>query len=130
MLPLRYPWLWLALGWLLVLGVCVGSLLPAPVLRTMSLSVGDKLLHAGSYFLLMVWFAGLYPRGRHLWIALILLALGIALDIAQGRTRTRSFDLEDIAANGAGILFGLVLSVSLLAGWCGRLERRFSAGRA
>ena len=130
MLPLRYPWFWLALGWLLVAGVCVGSLLPAPVLRMMSISIGDKILHGGSYFLLMVWFAGLYPRSRHLWIAAGLLALGTALDIAQGSTRTRTFDVADIAVNGIGILCGLVLSVSLLAGWCGRLERRLFTARA
>jgi VanZ family protein len=124
-LPLRYPWFWLALGWLLVLGVCFGSLVPGQVLR--AVSIGDKILHSGSYFLLMVWFAGLYPRSRHAIIAAVLLALGIALDAAQSQTATRSFDVEDIMANGAGILCGLVLSLSLLAGWCQRLERRLFA---
>lgn len=125
MLPLRYPWLWLGLGWLLVIAVCVGSLVPAPVLRAVSISIGDKILHGASYFLLMVWFAGLYPRKHHLFIAAGLLALGIGLDVVQGRTVTRSFELEDIAADGAGILCGLMLSWSLLAGWCQRLERRW-----
>lgn len=125
MLTLRYPWLWLALGWLLVVGVSVGSLVPGQVLR--DVSVGDKTLHAGSYFLMMVWFAGLYRRKHHILIAVLLFALGVALDVAQSGTATRSFSLEDIAANGAGILCGLVLSLSLLAGWCQRLERRLFA---
>ncbi|HLF10279.1 MAG TPA: VanZ family protein [Gammaproteobacteria bacterium] len=121
MLPLRYPWFWMCLGWLLVIGVCVGSLVPGDMLRTVS--IGDKVLHAGSYFLLMVWFAGLYSRRRHVWIAVILLGLGIVLDAAQGGTATRTFDLRDIFAGGLGILFGLVLSFWLLEGWCQRLER-------
>ena len=71
----------MTLGWLLVLAVCVGSLVPGQTLPTFSIS--DKVLHAGSYFLLMVWFAGLYGRKHQAWIALALVLLGIALDIAQ-----------------------------------------------
>ena len=127
MLPLRYPWLWLALGWLLVIGVCVGSLMPGDMLPTFS--VRDKVLHAGSYFLLMTWFAGLYGRRYHAVIAAILLGLGIALDVVQGGTATRTFDPRDIVANALGILLGLVLSLWLLGGWCQWLERRLLAIR-
>jgi VanZ family protein len=122
---LRYPWLWLALGWALVIGVVAGTLMPAPLLRDLSLD--DKLLHAGSYCLLMIWFAGLYRRARHVIIAAILLALGAALDVLQIGTATRSFDPRDIVANALGILLGLLLSLWLLEGWCQRLERRLLA---
>jgi VanZ family protein len=125
MLPLRHPKVWLALGWLLVIGVITGSLVPGDKLP--SLDVSDKLLHAGSYFLLMIWFAGLYRRAFHPLIGLVLLALGATLDLFQGMTVTRSFDPRDIVANSLGILAGLVLSVLLLEGWCQRLERRFAA---
>jgi VanZ family protein len=121
LLPLRYPRLWVAVGWLLVAAVVVGSLVPGPALRAVSWN--DKVTHAGSYFLLMVWFAGLYGRRRHIWIALGLLALGLALDSLQLTTKTRHFDLRDVAANGFGILAGLTLSVWLLEGWCQRIER-------
>jgi len=109
------------LGWLLVASVVAGSLLPGSSVPHISLS--DKLLHAGSYFLLMVWFAGLYPRTRHAVIALVLFGLGAALDILQGGTTTRSFDPRDIAANAGGILVAFVLSFWLLEGWCQRMER-------
>ena len=125
MLPLRYPKMWLALGWVLVLGVVTGSLLPGPKLP--SFGVSDKVMHAASYFLLMVWFAGLYRRAFHPLIGLVLLALGVTLDLLQGMTETRSFDPRDIVANALGILSGLVLSVLLLEGWCQRLERRLAA---
>jgi VanZ family protein len=113
---------------MLVVGVVVGSLVPGQMLR--AVSIGDKLQHAGAYFLLMVWFAGLYRRGLHPIIAAVLLLLGIALDMLQGTTRTRSFDLKDIAADAVGIAVGLVLSYWLLEGWCQRLERCFSPQRA
>lgn len=124
MLPLRYPWLWLTLGWLLVVGVIVGSLMPASLVREITPAVGDKLLHFSAYFVLMTWFAGLYPRAKHVHVGAALLALGTALDILQGiATRTRSFELLDIAADAVGILAALALSVWLLEGWCLRLER-------
>lgn len=125
MLRLRFPWLWMTLGWLLVAAVCVGSLVPARMLA--EITVSDKLEHAGSYFVLMVWFAGMYERRRHLGIALVLAVLGLGLDLLQLTTATRQFDLTDVAANAAGILLGLGLSLSLLAGWCQRVEKRLFA---
>ena len=124
MLPLRYPWVWVTLGWLLVLGVIVGSLLPGPVMREITPPVSDKLLHFSAYFVLMVWFAGLYPREKHVLVGAGLLGLGTLLDILQGTmTRTRSFELLDIAADAVGIVAALVLSGWLLEGWCMRVER-------
>ncbi len=122
MLPLRYPTTWALLGWLLVVGVATGSLLPGPVVQV--ISYNDKVMHASSYFVLMVWFGGLYPRSKHLRIAVALLGLGVALDLLQGLTATRSLDIFDIAANTVGLVLGLALSTSLLEGWCQRLERR------
>jgi len=98
MLSLRYPYVWLALGWLLVIGVIVGSLLPASIIREITPAVNDKIEHFSAYFVLMMWFGGLYPRAKHLSVAGALLFLGIALDVLQGvATTTRTFDLFDIA---------------------------------
>ncbi|HUO67732.1 MAG TPA: VanZ family protein [Gammaproteobacteria bacterium] len=124
MLPLRYPYVWLLLGWLLVIGVVVGSLLPGPIIKEITPAVNDKVEHFSAYFVLMMWFGGLYPRAKHLSVAGALLFLGIALDVLQGvATTTRTFDLLDIAADAVGILVALALSFSLLEGWCQRLER-------
>ncbi len=125
MLPLRYPWIWATLGWLLVVGVIVGSLVPARMLH--AITIGDKHLHAASYFLLMVWFAGLYPRSRHLLIALVLFALGALLDMLQATTATRTFDLYDILADGIGVAVGLAVSLWVTGGWCQRVERLLPA---
>ena len=110
------------LGWLLVLGVIVGSLLPGPSLPDVAFN--DKLQHAGAYCLLMVWFAGLYRHGLYPLIAAGLFALGLGLDLLQGLTSTRSLELTDIAADLAGIAVGFAISQWLLGGWCQRLEQR------
>jgi VanZ family protein len=100
----------------------VGSLIPGPALQQVHIS--DKVMHAGAYFVLMVWFAGLYRRGLYPWIAAVLLGLGVGLDLLQLLTETRSFDWYDLAMNSAGIGAGLALSFLLLGGWCERVERR------
>jgi VanZ family protein len=81
-------------------------------------------MHAGSYCLLMIWFAGLYARRRHVLIAAVLLMLGLVLEILQHRTSYRMFDLTDMLANAVGVAAGFVVSFFVLEGWCQRLEKR------
>lgn len=121
MVQLRFPWAWRLAGWVLILAVVAGSLMPGDSVP--SVGSNDKLLHAASYFLLMVWFAGLYRRSRHLWIAAGLVVLGAILDGLQALTSTRYFEVHDIAANASGVLVALVLSYWVLEGWCQRMER-------
>jgi VanZ family protein len=121
--PLRFSWVWWTIGWLLVAGVAAGSLVPGSLV--VSFSPRDKLLHAGSYLILMVWFSGLYRRERHIVIALLLLAFGFALDVAQRATPSRVFDMRDVAANAGGILVGWLLFRYVFVGWCQRVEQLF-----
>ncbi len=122
MLSLRFPKLWTAIAWFLTAAVIVGSLLPGPVVT--AIPVRDKLEHAGAYFVLMVCFAGLYRRALYPAVAAALLALGLCLELLQLLTETRTFDLQDIAMNCAGVVVGLALSWWLLGGWCQRVEQR------
>lgn len=122
MLPLRFPRLWSALGWLLVASVIVGSLIPGQALQVVN--ANDKVMHAGAYFVLMVWFAGFYRHAAYPLIATVLLALGLALDLLQLLTDTRSFDWYDVIFNSAGVIAGFVLSTLVLGGWCQRVEQR------
>ena len=121
MLPLRYSTVWSLLGWMLVFIVIAVSLLPGPAVVYYSLI--DKIAHAFSYCLLMVWFAGLYTRQRHMAIAFTLVAQGAVLEVIQARLPYRSFDTLDLLANIAGIALGLSLSFLFLAGWCVRVEQ-------
>jgi len=107
---------------MLVIGVVVGSLLPGTLVDIVS--INDKLRHASAYLMLMMWFAGLYRRALHPLVGAVLTALGVGVEFLQGLTATRHLDVYDMAANCAGILVGLVLSVWFLEGWCQRLERR------
>ena len=122
MLPLRYPTFWSGLGWLLVASVIIGSLIPGRTLDVVD--VDDKVMHSTAYFVLMVWFAGVYPRTVYPIIAAVLLVLGFSLDLLQRLTETRSFDWYDVAMNCMGVLVGLALSLLLLGGWCQRVEQR------
>ncbi len=81
------------------------SLTPAP--PDPGFAYGDKLGHLLSYGLLMFWFCFLYraPTTR-LGYAALWIAMGIALEFAQGATGTRSFELADMAANSLGVLLG------------------------
>ncbi len=123
MRPLKAPWLWLALGWLLVAGTCFASLVPGDRLPVPGGQ--DKMLHIVTYCLLMIWFAGIYRVGRFPFIAGGLLLLGLALEFGQRLVVSRTFDGFDVAANALGIVLGVVLAMTVLGGWCQRVESWF-----
>jgi VanZ family protein len=102
----------LAGGWLYAAAIAWLSL--SPSLPDPGLAYGDKLGHFAAYALLMFWFACLY-RGSQLRIAYALLwiALGVALEFAQGATSYRSYELADMAANTLGVLAGALAALSL-----------------
>ena len=76
-----------------------GSLAPAP-----PAAGNDKIGHLAAYGVLMFWFAQLYER--RLACAVGFIALGIALEFAQGALGYRSFELYDMLANALGVLAG------------------------
>ena len=126
MLPLRYPWVWRAAGWLLIAVVSVGSVVPERTLDALgALEIPDKVEHATSYFVLMIWFAGLHTRRGYALIAIGLVALGFGLELVQGQLGYRTFDWLDLWADIAGVAVGWVLATVWLEGWCLRVENRF-----
>jgi hypothetical protein len=113
----------LVIGWVMVAGAALASLLPMQSLPVTGVS--DKLEHAAAYMVLALWFAGVYPRSRYLLIALGLFALGVAIEWAQGAMHLgRQSDVRDVVANGTGIALGLTLALAGLGGWAQRLESR------
>ena len=88
---------------------------PPPLLQ---MEAGDKLGHLATYSILMLWFCVLYRRARvRAFYALGFIALGVALEFAQGNLGYRSFDALDMAANTAGVMLGWAV------GWRSRLLR-------
>lgn len=108
---LRFRRLWIALGALLVLLVIFLSLAPAESVPDLPYCDSDKVKHFLAYACMMLWFGQIYKRrGASLLIASGLVFLGILLEHIQGSTGYRTFEYEDMAANGIGVVSGLCLS--------------------
>lgn len=102
----------LALGWLYAAAIVWLSLTPSP--PDPGFAYGDKVGHLLAYGLLMFWFCYLYRyRYTRLAYGAGWIALGIALEFAQGATGYRSVELADMAANSLGVLLGWGISATL-----------------
>lgn len=117
MLSLRFPRLWLSLGWIAVALAIFVSLAPISQLPQPP-DVSDKTEHFVAYLLLSVWFAGIYLRTRYWIIGLGLGVMGVLIELAQGAMRYgRQADILDVLANCSGILAGLLLCWLGLGAW-------------
>jgi len=89
-----------------------------------------KVGHFIAYGWLMLWFAQLFPAQRQrLVIALGFVALGIALEYAQGMTGYRSFAYSDMRDNGIGVLAGWVIALTPLGRAMPALEAHYGRRR-
>lgn len=101
--------LWFAFGWLLLAAIVWLSLTPSP--PEPGVEFGDKLGHLAAYAALMFCFAraSASARARLGWAAACV-ALGVALEFAQGALGYRSREVADMIANAAGVALGWVLA--------------------
>jgi VanZ family protein len=122
LLALRHPRLWLASGWILIVLSVIASIVPAHDLPTLG-GISDKVEHVVGYFVLALWFAGIYPRSRYPMIGVALLVMGIVIEGMQGAMHVgRQADLRDVYANSVGIVCGLTLALVWLGGWAQWVE--------
>lgn len=122
MLSLRFPRLWLGLGWLAVVLAIVVCLMPITQLPQPP-NLSDKTEHFLAYLLLSVWFAGIYARSRYWAIAVGLVLMGVLIEFAQGAMGLgRHADFRDVIANCGGVLAGLTLCWFGLGSWMQWLE--------
>jgi VanZ family protein len=83
--------------------------MPAP--PEIDLEEGDKLGHFAGYGLLMFCFAFLHTsRKTQIGYAAGFIAMGIALEFAQGALGYRHYELFDMYANALGVLIGWALA--------------------
>ena len=102
---LRWLRLWLTTGWVLIAAVVYLSLAPAP--PELDLPQGDKFGHVLAYAVLMFWFIQIYDGRRiRMGLAAGFVTLGIVLEVLQGFTGYRTFDVHDMAANMGGVALG------------------------
>ncbi len=99
---LRFYKQWLLLGWAMVAGVIILSLVPVPDMGVDLPS--DKLLHLLAYGCMMGWFVQLFHGSERIYYALGFILLGFAMELLQGVTSYRMFEWWDAVANGSGVV--------------------------
>ena len=118
------------MGWVLVMVVIYLSLTPVPL--DIPVAESDKAGHVIAYAALMLWFSQLYCElPRRSFLALTLVALGIALEFAQRETGYRTFEIADMLADSIGVAAGWLVApprtLNVLT-WLDKASRRSSWG--
>ena len=108
--PLRHGRTWLGLWLLSIASVIVVCLMPGADLPTVPVS--DKVENALAFLLLSAAAVQLFLRGKPLAIiALGLLALGVAIELAQALlTTSRMMEAGDVFADAIGVAAGVALA--------------------
>jgi VanZ family protein len=102
----KLRWSWFALGWLWVAAIFYLSLMPHPP-EPVHFRNADKLEHALAYSLLMLWFCQVYRQcTSRMLLAVLLLAMGIAIEYLQRETGYRTFEYADMLADTVGVMVG------------------------
>ena len=131
MLPLRHAGLWRVLSVLLLLAVLVAAVSPVFWFDSRIKALAwidnlDKWVHALTFAVLSIWFAGLIAKNRYWRILVGLLAFGLVIEGCQLMVTYRSADWTDMGANALGIIIGLTVAMAGLGGWCPRIEDWYS----
>ena len=128
MLPLRHARFWRVADLVLLFLVLLSALMPAVWFWNDKVGAltwfenADKWLHATTFLVLAIWFAGQYRRPSYWRIAVGLMLFGFLIEFCQLMVSYRSADWLDIGANTAGILVGLAVAMAGFGGWCLRVE--------
>ena len=130
MLPLRHLKGWRAAGLSLLLLSLIIALLPAfwtlDYEHRRWLLDTDKFLHAFGFTILALWFSGQYTRADYWRLGLGLVLFGGLIELLQLMISYRTAEWLDLAADGAGIVIGLVIASLGVGGWSMRLEQRLA----
>jgi len=110
---LKLRFLWLAIGYALVMLVVFLSLTSDPIDLEMKFQNRDKIFHALAYFALMVWFAQIYhDKFQRNMIALVFILMGVMLEYFQSFDPNRYFEFTDMVANSVGVALGFALALT------------------
>jgi VanZ family protein len=125
---LRYRKFWLMVG-MLILGVTLYFAL-APANRTVTVAfLSDKFFHSLAFFILMIWFSGLF-RTRYLpYVAISLLIYGGLIELVQSRLPYRTAEVADLVFDFGGIVLGWAVARAGLQNWTVKLENWVTGAR-
>jgi len=120
---LRWGYLWIGLGCLLVALIVFLSLIAVPA-AVSPFVLHDKVMHLCAYAAMMGWFAQIF---RHDLTRLLLAAgfatLGIGVEFLQALVPARQFEVFDMLANSSGVLLAWALSYTRFGRVFSGLER-------
>ena len=124
---LKLRFLWLAIGYALILLVVYLSLSSAPVDLELDFPYQDKVFHALAYFALMFWFSQIYhDKFQRNMIALVLIFMGVMLEYLQSFDSNRVAEFADLIANVTGVALGFYLALTGAKNILLRIEKVFS----
>ncbi len=130
MLPLRHLMHWQRISLIILVFVLAAALMPAVWLFDSKASALhwfggiDKWLHGITFFVLSIWFTGLYRKSAYWMVGSGLLLFGLAIEACQRMVGYRTADWLDVGADAAGIVLGLLIGLAGVGGWCLRIEER------
>ena len=125
----QYRPLWLLLGWLWIVAIWYLSLSADIPSVDLGVSFTDKILHAGSYGLLMAWFLQLYHRRlSRITCMITFIGMGILLEYLQSMTDYRVLEFEDMLANTAGVLLAWFIVRGKVSNILLQFEQYFKRG--
>ena len=110
---LKLRFLWLAIGYALVVLVVYLSLTSQPVDLELNLPYEDKFFHALAYFTLMAWFSQIYhDRFQRNMIAVVFVFMGVMLEYLQSFDPARYSEFGDMVANTIGVALGFSMALT------------------
>ena len=110
---LKLRFLWLTIGYALVVLVVFLSLTSSPVDMEMGLPYEDKVFHAFAYFILMAWFSQIYhDKFQRNMIAVIFVFMGMTLEYLQSFDANRYSEFADMIANATGVALGFSIALT------------------
>lgn len=132
MLPLRHARRWQIAGVAVLLLVLAGALAPAiwfmQEMRAPGFAHTDKWVHAITFMVLTVWFAGQYSSKSYWRIAAGLLVFGGIIEVCQRMlTPWRTAEAMDFVADAIGIAAGLLVARAGAGGWSLKVEQWIAA---
>lgn len=120
---LKLRFIWLAIGYALVMLVVHLSLTSTPVQGPDVPNI-DKFFHALAYFTLMTWFAQIYhDKFQRNMIAVVFVLMGVSMEYLQSFDPNRYAEASDMVANTFGVLLGFLLTRSALKNVLVNFER-------